>query len=114
KVLVRLATIDSQAMHVLVVSLVDVTCHASYSEPDNGLVELAPAGITKAKTLSDLCELLGVARSQVMAFGDMPNDIEVLSWAGHGVARGNGLGAVKAGGGAGAGGVAQGGGRRHR
>jgi hydroxymethylpyrimidine pyrophosphatase-like HAD family hydrolase len=31
-----------------------------------------------------------------MAFGDMPNDIEMLSWAGHGVAMGNALGSVKA------------------
>ena len=96
KVLVRLDTSDSQAMHDLVDPLVEGTCHASFSEPDNGLVELAPAGITKAKTLSDLCDHLGVARSQVMAFGDMPNDIEMLSWAGHGVAMGNALGSVKA------------------
>ncbi|WP_210603380.1 HAD family hydrolase [Brevibacterium oceani] len=95
KVLVRLGTSDSQAMHDLVDPLVEDTCHASFSEPDNGLVELAPAGITKAKTLEDLCDHLGVARSQVMAFGDMPNDIEMLSWAGHGVAMGNALGSVK-------------------
>ncbi|WP_025777982.1 Cof-type HAD-IIB family hydrolase [Brevibacterium sp. VCM10] len=96
KVLVRLATSDSQAMHDLIDPLVDGTCHASFSEPDNGLVELAPFGITKAKTLEDLCDHLGVGRSQVMAFGDMPNDIEMLSWAGHGVAMGNALGSVKA------------------
>src|SRR5699024_12563958 len=88
----RLDTSDSQAMHDLVDPLVEGTCHASFSEPDNGLVELAPAGITKAKTLSDLCEHLGVARSQVMAFGDMPNDIEMLSWAGHGGAMGKARG----------------------
>lgn len=96
KVLVRLETSDSQAMHDLIDPLVDGTCHASFSEPDNGLVELAPFGITKAKTLSDLCDHLRVAQSQVMAFGDMPNDIEMLSWAGHGVAMGNALGSVKA------------------
>ncbi|MGR6091172.1 HAD family hydrolase [Brevibacterium sp. CSND-B09] len=96
KVLVRLETSDSQAMHDLIDPIVDGTCHASFSEPDNGLVELAPHGITKAKTLSDLCDHLGVARAQVMAFGDMPNDIEMLSWAGHGVAMGNALGSVKA------------------
>ncbi|MGO3064837.1 MAG: HAD family hydrolase [Brevibacterium linens] len=96
KVLVRLATSDSQAMHDLIDPLVDGTCHASFSEPDNGLVELAPFGITKAKTLEDLCDHLAVGRSQVMAFGDMPNDIEMVSWAGHGVAMGNALGSVKA------------------
>src|SRR5699024_6812229 len=37
KVLVRLDTSDSQAMHDLVDPLVEGTCHASFSEPDNGL-----------------------------------------------------------------------------
>ena len=96
KVLVRLETSDSQAMHDLIDPLVDGTCHASFSEPDNGLVELAPFGITKAKTLSDLCDHLGVARAQVMAFGDMPNDLEMIEWAGLGVAMGNAEEQIKA------------------
>ena len=95
KVLVSIGTKDSQSLHDLLGPLVTETCHASFSDPENGLVELAPAGITKAQTLESLCEHLGVRRSQVMAFGDMPNDIEMLSWAGHGVAMGNALGSVK-------------------
>jgi hydroxymethylpyrimidine pyrophosphatase-like HAD family hydrolase len=32
---------------------------------------------------------LGISAEDVVAFGDMPNDIPMLLWAGHGVAMGN-------------------------
>ena len=95
KILVSIGSTDSEALHDLLDPLVATSCHASFSDPLNGLVELAPAGITKAKTLESLCEGLGVDSEQVMAFGDMPNDIEMLTWAGHGVAMGNALQSVK-------------------
>ncbi|TSI19866.1 HAD family hydrolase [Brevibacterium aurantiacum] len=95
KILVSIGSEDSAALHDLLDPLVAANCHASFSDPVNGLVELAPAGVTKAKTLEELCGHLGVARDQVMAFGDMPNDIEMLTWVGHGVAMGNALQSVK-------------------
>ena len=49
-------------------------------------VEIAAAGITKASALASLCERLGIAASAVIAFGDMPNDLPMLAWAGHSVA----------------------------
>ena len=52
-------------------------------------VEIAAAGITKASALAGLCDRLGIASSQVIAFGDMPNDLPMLQWAGHGVAVAN-------------------------
>ncbi|SMX87481.1 MULTISPECIES: Cof-type HAD-IIB family hydrolase [Brevibacterium] len=95
KILVSIGSDDSEALHDLLDPLVAANCHASFSDPVNGLVELAPAGVTKAKTLESMCDHLGVAREQVMAFGDMPNDIEMLTWAAHGVAMGNALQSVK-------------------
>ncbi len=95
KILVSLGTTDSEALHDLLGPIVTRSCHASFSDPDNGLVELAPAGITKAKTLESVCDHLGVGRDRVMAFGDMPNDLEMLTWAGLGVAMGNALDVVK-------------------
>ncbi|WP_309132697.1 HAD family hydrolase [Brevibacterium sp.] len=95
KILVSIGTDDSQALHDLLGPVLTHSCHATFSDPVNGLVELAAAGITKAKTLERLCEHLGVDRRRVLAFGDMPNDIEMLTWAGHGVAVGNALDAVK-------------------
>jgi HAD superfamily hydrolase (TIGR01484 family) len=48
----------------------------------SGLVELSAAGVTKASTLALVCERLGVAAPHVVAFGDMPNDVPMLRWAG--------------------------------
>lgn len=70
--------------------LVEVT-HSSYS----GLVEISAAGVTKASGLAWLCARLGVAARDVVAFGDMPNDVPMLAWAGHAVAVANAHPAVK-------------------
>ncbi|MFK4761918.1 Cof-type HAD-IIB family hydrolase [Microbacterium sp. ZW T5_45] len=49
-------------------------------------VEVMAEGVTKATGLARLCEHLGISRSDVVAFGDALNDVEMLRWAGHGVA----------------------------
>lgn len=49
-----------------------------------GMAELSVRGVTKATTLAEVCADLGVAASEVVAFGDMPNDREMLAWAGRG------------------------------
>ncbi|WP_405014803.1 HAD family hydrolase [Kitasatospora sp. NBC_01539] len=54
-----------------------------------GLVELLPAGVSKASGLAAAARLLGFTAAATVAFGDMPNDIPMLAWAGHGVAMGN-------------------------
>jgi Cof subfamily protein (haloacid dehalogenase superfamily) len=55
----------------------------------DGLLEISAAGITKASTLTKLCADRGYAAEDVVAFGDMPNDLPMLAWAGHGVAVAN-------------------------
>lgn len=47
-----------------------------------GLAEISAAGVTKAAVLDDLCHDRGIAPSEVWAFGDMPNDLAMLDWAG--------------------------------
>jgi hypothetical protein len=54
-----------------------------------GLVELAAPGVSKATGLAAVAAGLGVAPAEVVAFGDMPNDLPMLRWAGHAVAVGN-------------------------
>lgn len=49
---------------------------------DGGLAEIGPRGVTKASALADWTEQLGIDAADVWAFGDMPNDIPMLSWAG--------------------------------
>jgi Cof subfamily protein (haloacid dehalogenase superfamily) len=47
-----------------------------------GLIEISAAGVTKATTLSALAAERGIDASEVLAFGDMPNDLAMLAWAG--------------------------------
>lgn len=54
-------------------------------------LEVAGGGVTKATGMERLCEVLGLRREDVVAFGDNINDAELLAWAGHGVAMGNAL-----------------------
>ena len=49
-------------------------------------VEVMAEGVTKATGLARLCTHLGIDRSGVVAFGDALNDVEMLRWAGVGVA----------------------------
>ena len=55
----------------------------------DGLIEISASGVSKASGLSALAEEQGVAREDVVAFGDMPNDLPMLDWAGHAVAVAN-------------------------
>jgi Cof subfamily protein (haloacid dehalogenase superfamily) len=68
------------------------TTHSSWS----GLVEISAAGVTKAAGLAWLCEREGIDAADVLAFGDMPNDVPLLTWAGRSVAVGNAHPAVRA------------------
>ena len=52
-------------------------------------VEVMAEGVTKATGLARLCAHLGIDRADVVAFGDALNDVEMLRWAGHGVAMGH-------------------------
>lgn len=54
-----------------------------------GLIELSARGVDKASGLAAVAAELGVEQSDVTAFGDMPNDIPMLGWVGHGVAMRN-------------------------
>jgi Cof subfamily protein (haloacid dehalogenase superfamily) len=53
------------------------------------LVEISAAGVTKAFALERLCGCLGIAAAEVVAVGDMPNDLAMLHWAGRAVAVAN-------------------------
>lgn len=51
-------------------------------------LDIAPEGVSKASALEGVAAELGVAQSDVLAIGDGRNDIEMLRWAGRGVAMG--------------------------
>lgn len=54
-----------------------------------GLAEISAAGVTKAVALAHWCQELGIGAEQVWAFGDMPNDLPMLTWAGRSFAVAN-------------------------
>ena len=51
-------------------------------------LDIAPAGVNKATGLAEVAAGLGISAADVLAFGDGRNDIEMLRWAGRGVAIG--------------------------
>ena len=52
-------------------------------------LDITPEGVTKASALDALCRLKGIDPKDVLAIGDGNNDIEMLQWAGRGVAIGD-------------------------
>ncbi|TDC79192.1 Cof-type HAD-IIB family hydrolase [Actinomadura sp. 7K507] len=54
-----------------------------------GLLEMSAHGVTKASALAALCTEHGLTADDVTAFGDMPNDLPMLTWAGTSYAVGN-------------------------
>lgn len=53
------------------------------------LLEVSGLGVSKASTLALCCAERGISSDEVVAFGDMPNDLEMLTWAGTSYAMGN-------------------------
>ena len=59
-------------------------------------MDISPLGVDKAHALARVAADQGVDRADVLAIGDGRNDIEMLGWAGRGVAMGNAPDEVKA------------------
>jgi hypothetical protein len=55
----------------------------------SALLEISGPGVSKASTLALCCAERGISHEEVVAFGDMPNDAEMLTWAGRSYAMGN-------------------------
>jgi hypothetical protein len=59
------------------------------SSTGSGVIEITAHGVSKGSALARVARDLGIDPSEVVAFGDMPNDTQMLQWAGLGVAMGN-------------------------
>lgn len=62
----------------------------THSATSTAMIEIGPAGVTKASTLATLATGLQIEASQIISFGDMPNDLAMLRWAGLGYAMAGG------------------------
>lgn len=60
------------------------------------LLEIMPQNVSKAKALAELAAGLGIDASEVIAVGDSSNDLEMVKWAGLGVAVANATNELKA------------------
>lgn len=94
KLLVRHSAGDADAFHARVAAVVGDRATVTWSVP--GLAEISAAGVTKASALAGLCQRLGIAARDVIAFGDMPNDLAMLGWAGTAYAVANAHESVRA------------------
>jgi HAD superfamily hydrolase (TIGR01484 family) len=81
KILARCGAVPSELLHRVVDRVVGNRAVASYSGAV-GLVEISAAGVTKAAALGEWCAAAGIDSADVLAFGDMPNDLPMLTWAG--------------------------------
>jgi len=88
KVLAQHLTLDPDDFRARVIDAVGDAATPTWTI--DHLMEISAAGVTKGGSLAALCERLGVAPEEVIAFGDMPNDLAMLTWAGTSYAVANG------------------------
>ncbi|WP_197379153.1 HAD family hydrolase [Mycolicibacterium mengxianglii] len=88
KLLIRKAGASSAEMAAELAKHIGIEGDITYST-NNGLIEIVPLGISKATGVEEVATPLGVSARQIITFGDMPNDVPMLRWAGRGVAMGN-------------------------
>lgn len=88
KLLIRAVGASSADMVAALGPHVATAGDLTYSTND-GLVEVMPVGISKATGVDEIARPLGIPDGEVLAFGDMPNDVPMLLRAGHGVAMAN-------------------------
>lgn len=83
KLLVQNLTLAADELAGRAEVVVDGRLTVTHSSGGRGLLEVSAAGISKASALAEACALLDIAAGEVAAFGDMPNDREMLEWVGH-------------------------------
>ncbi|ORB30729.1 Cof-type HAD-IIB family hydrolase [Mycolicibacterium parafortuitum] len=88
KLLIRKAGARSADMAEVLARHVGLAGDLTYST-NNGLIEVVPLGVSKATGIDEVARPLGIDAADIVTFGDMPNDIPMLGWAGLGVAMGN-------------------------
>ena len=86
KLIAKHPSMTAAELHDAVADLAHLAT-ATYSS--GRIIEISAAGVTKAFTLERLADEHGITSAEAVAFGDMPNDIALLEWAGRGVAVAN-------------------------
>ncbi len=87
----RLVVRDPEASDIEFIRLAErIGLHGvSYFVGWSAWLDIAPPGVNKATALAQVVSGLGYGPAEVLAIGDGRNDIEMLAWAGRGVALGD-------------------------
>jgi HAD superfamily hydrolase (TIGR01484 family) len=88
KILAYHPTLDPDGFLTLARLAIGERANVTRSSP-SALLEISGPGVSKASTLALCCADRGISHEEVVAFGDMPNDVEMLTWAGQSYAMGN-------------------------
>jgi Cof subfamily protein (haloacid dehalogenase superfamily) len=81
KLLVRHDRMSSAELVSVARDVLDHAVDVTFST-NQGLIEFSARGVTKAFGLAAVCRLLDLPARDVIAFGDMPNDLPMLAWVG--------------------------------
>ncbi|MEU5399704.1 Cof-type HAD-IIB family hydrolase [Streptomyces sp. NPDC005963] len=88
KLLARHRELEPDAFLALARTVAGEMASLTRSSPSS-LLEISGPGVSKASTLALCCAQRGISADEVVAFGDMPNDVDMLTWAGTSYAMGN-------------------------
>lgn len=88
KLLAKDADADADVFLAAAIDLVGTRATITHSS-SFGLLEISAPGVNKATGLAELAEQRGITADEVLAVGDMPNDVPMLRWAGRSYAVAN-------------------------
>ncbi|MEW2450383.1 HAD family hydrolase [Streptomyces parvulus] len=88
KILAFHPELDPDAFLTVARLAIGARANVTRSSP-SALLEISGPEVSKASTLALCCAERGISHEEVVAFGDMPNDVEMLTWAGRSYAMGN-------------------------
>lgn len=89
KLIVLHPTLPAEELYHILLNMLDSdkwksAVKVTWSNPN--FVEVSAVGVCKGSSLIALCKAWGIDRKEVIAFGDMPNDVEMIEWVGRGIA----------------------------
>jgi hypothetical protein len=89
KLMLRHPELEVDALAAEARALAGELAEITFSSGEDALLEMSARGVSKASALAALCAQRSIDAAEVVAFGDMPNDLPLLRWAGRGIAVAN-------------------------
>lgn len=74
----------------------EVVGNRVWDSPWGHVIEIFPSGLSKAAGLAHAANWLDIPKERIIAFGDENNDLEMIDYAGVGIAMSNGIDELKA------------------